>query len=170
VSTVCEDSDLQKWHEVSGHINEVDLKSMIRNEKVIGIKLNLNENMKSCEICIQGKQSKKPFTKSDSKSSDLLELVHSDVCGPMRVKSHGSSRYFVTFIDDKTRWCEIYFLKQKSEVIEKFKEYMHLVENQTGRKIKTLRTDNGKEYVKTEFSTFLKEKGIKHELTNDYTP
>jgi len=47
---------------------------------------------------------------------------------------------------------------------------MHLVENQTGRKIKTLRTDNGKEYVKTEFSTFLKEKGIKHELTNDYTP
>jgi len=88
----------------------------------------------------------------------------------MRVKSHGSSRYFVTFIDDKTRWCEIYFLKQKSEVIEKFKEYMQLVENQTGRKIKTLRTDNGKEYVNNEFSTFLKEKGIKHELTNDYTP
>jgi len=59
----------------------------------------------------------------------------------------------------------MYFLKQKSEVIEKFKEYMHLVENQTGRKVKTLRTDNGKEYVNDEFSIFLKEKGINHELT-----
>jgi len=147
-----------------GHINEVDIKSMIRNEKVIGIKLNLNENMKNCEICVQGKQLKNPFTKSDSKSSDLLELVPSDFCGPMRVKSHGSSRYFVTFIDDKTRWCEIYFLKQKSEVIEKFKEYMHLVENQTGRNIKTLRTDNGKEYVNNEFSTFLKKRALSMNL------
>jgi hypothetical protein len=88
----------------------------------------------------------------------------------MRVNSLAGSRYFVTFIDDKSRWCEVYFMKKKSEVIEKFKEYKCLVEKKTERKIKTVRSDNGTEYTSHYLEDFLKQEGIRHELTVEYTP
>ena len=65
----------------------------------------------------------------------------------MRVDSIGGSIYFVTFIDDYSKWCEVYFIKKKTEVTEMFKEYKNFVENKTGKKIKTLRSDNGTEYT-----------------------
>jgi transposase InsO family protein len=88
----------------------------------------------------------------------------------MRVNSLAGSRYFVTFIDDKSRWCEVYFMKKKSEVIEKFKEYKCLVEKKTERKIKIVRSDNGTEYTRHYLEDFLKQEGIRHELTVEYTP
>lgn len=83
----------------------------------------------------------------------------------MRINSIGGSKYFLTFIDDKSRWCEIYFLKKKSEVFEKFKEYKSMVETRTNKKIKAIRSDNGTEYTSNEFTSYLKKEGIKHEFT-----
>lgn len=97
-------------------------------------------------------------------------MVHSDVCGPMSVASLGGARYFVTFVDDYTRYSTVYFLRQKSEVFGKFKEFAAEVENVTGLEIKTLRTDNGGEYTSAEFELFLKENGIRHKVTAPYTP
>lgn len=88
----------------------------------------------------------------------------------MRIESLAGSRYFVTFIDDKSKWCEVYFMKKKSEVPEKSKEYKAMVEKGTGRKIKKVRSDNGLEYVSHYLDDFLKKEGIKHELTVAYTP
>ena len=104
------------------------------------------------------------------RSSSVLELVHSDVCGPMKAESLGGARYFITFIDDYSRICYVFFLKQKSDAFEKFKEFEAQVTTMTGKKIKYLRTDNGGEYTSKQFEAFLKEKGIKHELTCPYTP
>jgi hypothetical protein len=160
---------LQEWHERFGHLNEKDLKNIIRKQKVDGIDIKADEALPVCETCVKGKQTRKPFTRSVSQSTELLELVHTDVCGPMRVNSLAGSRYFVTFIDDKSRWCEIYFMKKKSEVIEKFKEYKCLVEKKTERKIKTVRSDNGTEYTSHYLEDFLKQEGIRHELTVEYT-
>jgi hypothetical protein len=80
------------------------------------------------------------------RENGILELVHSDVFGPVTVPSLSGSLYYVSFIDDFSRKTWIYFLRKKSEVFEKFKEFKALVENQTDKKIKVLRTDNGGEF------------------------
>jgi len=100
----------------------------------------------------------------------ILELVHSDVFGPMSVPSLGKSVYYVSFIDDFSRNTWIYFLRKKSEVFDRFKEFKALVENQTEKKIEVLRTDNGGEVCKKEFEEFCKNCGIARQNTTPYTP
>ncbi|MCO5610381.1 hypothetical protein L7F22_064617 [Adiantum nelumboides] len=99
-----------------------------------------------------------------------LQLVHSDVCGPMRTPSVGNSLYFVTFIDDFSRFCWVYPLKAKSDVFAVFQHYVSMVENETGCKVQTLRIDRGGEYMSGAFKDFLGKKGIKHQCTMPYTP
>ena len=102
-----------------------------------------------CEGCALGKQSRYPFPKnSPKKTNDVLELVHSDVCGPMNIASVGGSLYFLTFKDDYSNFTWVYMLKKKSEVLEKFLEFLALAENFTGKRLKRIRTDNGGEYTK----------------------
>jgi hypothetical protein len=76
------------------------------------------------------------FTKKSERSKDLLGLVHSDVCGPMSISARDESRYFVTLIDDFSRYGYVYLMRYKSESFEKFKEFKPEVENQLGKKIK----------------------------------
>ena len=99
-----------------------------------------------------------------------LELIHYDVCGPMPSISLIGYEYYVTFIDDYSRNTWIYFLKTKSEVFGKFKEFKSLIENHSERRIKTLISHNGEEYTSKEFEAFCKEDGIDRELTTPYNP
>jgi transposase InsO family protein len=124
-----------------------------------------------CETCIEGKHQRTSFPKDEaSRASKLLELMHSDVCEPMKTTSCGGARYFVTFIDDFSRKTHVYLLKAKGEVLDKFKAYKALVENQTSMKIKTLRSDNGGEFVSKNFDDFLHECGIECQTSATYTP
>jgi transposase InsO family protein len=82
----------------------------------------------------------------------------------MPTDSFGQKKYFVSLIDDFSRCCHVYFIRHKSEVLDKFKEFEALVTNETGQSIGTLRTDNDGEYVSKDFEEFLKSKGIRHEL------
>ena len=100
------------------------------------------------------------FPSSARKEKYILELIHSDVFGLVPIPSLGGYLYYVSFINDFSRNTWLYFLKKKSEVFSKFKEYKALVENQTGRNIKVLRTDNGGEFYENEFEQFCKECGI----------
>ena len=104
------------------------------------------------------------------RSTRRLQLVHSDVCGPMQTESIGGHKYFVSFIDDYSRCCAVYFLKRKSEVFDKFKEFEASATNECRQTIGTLRTDNGGEYVSKEFDAYLKLKGIRHELSVAHSP
>ena len=88
----------------------------------------------------------------------------------MNVDSIGGSKYFVTFIDDFSRYTTVYTMKNKNEVFAKFKEYVAYVENQTNFKIKTLRSDNGGEYISKEFNELCSEKGISRQFTLPYSP
>ena len=90
--------------------------------------------------------------------------------GPVPIPSLGGAIYYVSFIDDFSRNTSLYFLKKKSEVFSKFKEYKALVENQTGKKIKVLRSDNGGEFCEKEFEKFCRECGIARQKTTPYTP
>ena len=96
-----------------------------------------------CKGCAQGKNAKKTFLSSERKDKGILEIIHSDVCGPMSSISLRGYVYYVSFIDVFSCNTWIYLLKGKSEVFSKFKEYNSLAENQMDRKIKTLWSDNG---------------------------
>ncbi len=159
------------WHEQLGHLNYQQLHKMVDQNFVTGIKLSALTDRSLCEGCIVGKMQRKPFKMVDHKqSSRKLELVHSDVCGPIQIDSIGGNKYFVTFIDDYSHCVSVYFIKHKSEVPKKFQEFESIVTNETGQKIVKLRTDNGTEYLSTEFQEYLKSRGIQHELTVAYTP
>ena len=96
--------------------------------------------------------------------------MHSDVFGHVKVPSLGKSVYYVSFIDDFSRNTWIYFLKKKSEVFDRFKEFKSLVENQIEKKIKVLRTDNDGEFCSKESEEFCKKCGITQKKTTPYTP
>ena len=84
-----------------------------------------------CPDCVIGKQHRLPFQKSERRAITPLQLVHSDVCGPiMQTESIGVKRYFLLFIDDATRYTWFYFMAEKSEVITHFTNWKQLVENQ----------------------------------------
>ncbi len=104
------------------------------------------------------------------RATHKLQLVHSDVCGPMQTPSFGNYLYFVTFLDDYSRHAWVYPLKAKSEVFLCFKQFFVMAENVYGCKVGTLRSDRGGEYMSKEFNTFLAERGIKHQCTVPYTP
>ncbi|KAK2993848.1 hypothetical protein RJ640_027325 [Escallonia rubra] len=99
-----------------------------------------------------------------------LELIHTDVCGPIDPASLGKNIYFLLFIDDYSRKTWVYFLKQKSEVFSTFKRFKALVEKQSGYQIKAMRSDRGGEFISKEFKAFCEENGIRRPLTIPYSP
>ena len=145
------------WHQRFGHLSRNNLR-LLRDQKLVsGMDFQSAKESDFCEGCAHGKQNRASFPKGQaSRASEILEIVHSDVCGPMQEDSLGGSRYFVTFIDDKSRFTAVYFMKTKDQVLEKFKEYEAMVTNMTEKKIKILRSDNGGEYTSKEFSNYRK--------------
>ena len=100
---------------------------------------------------------RKPFKSvGDILSTEKLQLVHSDVCGPMPTESIGRKKYFVTFTDDYSHYCSVYFMSHKSEVLEKFKEFEAATTSTCGRRIGKLRTGNSGKYISKEFGAYLK--------------
>ena len=131
---------------------------------------NFSMNFDFCEHCVDGKHNRVSFPSGAKRANKILEIVHSDVFGLVSVPSLDKSVYYVSFIDEFSRNTWIYFLRKKSEVFDGFKEFKALVENQTEKKIKVLRTDNGGEFCKKEFEEFCKKCGIARQKTTPYTP
>ncbi|KAK8506959.1 hypothetical protein V6N12_009270 [Hibiscus sabdariffa] len=113
---------------------------------------------------------KAPFSGKGERASDLLGLIHSDVCGPMDTQARGGFQYFITFTDDFSRYGYIYLMRHKSEALKKFKKFKSEVQNQHGKSIKALRSDRGGEYLSQYFDQLLKECGIVSQLTPPGTP
>ena len=100
----------------------------------------------------------------------MLNMVYSDVCGPIDVESYGGRKYFLTFIDDASRKLWVYFLKTKDEVFQHFQEFHAMVERETGNKLKCFRTDNGGEYASNACEAYCASRGIQHKTTILGTP
>lgn len=134
--------------------------------KVIASKRKLeglsNFDMPLCESCVLWKQKAVSFSKHKRNlRAEKLEFVHTDVCGPSDVPSLNDSYYYITFVDDSTRKLWVYFAKHKSDVFEAFKRWKSLVENETGLKLKCLRSDNGGEYCSKELGLLCRERDQK---------
>ena len=165
-------ASLPIWHQRLAHLNQRTILKMSSQQMVCGLDI-LEPNLPShspCEGCILGKMHRFPFSKGRTRAMEVGELVHSDVCGPMQTVTPGGSRYFVIFKDDFSGWCSVSIIKQKSEVPEKFINFTALLKNETGRQVKTLRSDNGGEYGSNEFQDWLAKSGIRHETSAPYTP
>jgi hypothetical protein len=137
-------SSNELWHIRLGHLHYKalsDLQNMVCG--MPSISLSKNE---ICKGCMLGKNIKKAFSSSDNRAQGILDLVHSDACGPMSSPSLSGCLYYVIFIDDYSRKCWMYFLKAKSDTFDKFKEYKAFIEKQTWKHIRTLRTNNGREF------------------------
>jgi hypothetical protein len=131
------------WHQRYGHINHPDLFLLQKKNTIEGLPMLKNENV-VCDGCALGKMHIDEFPSNpDKKKRDVLDLVHTDVCGPMQTRSLGGAFYFLLFIDDCTRYTWVYFLRRKSNVFEYFKEFRTMVEKKTGKSIKILHSDQG---------------------------
>ncbi|KAK1680533.1 hypothetical protein QYE76_041381, partial [Lolium multiflorum] len=161
------DNSTYMWHCRLGHIGVKRMKKLHSD----GLLESLDfQSLDRCEACLMGKMTKTPFSGIMERATDLLEIIHTDVCGPMSVASRGGYRYVLTFTDDLSRYGYIYFMKHKSETFQKFKEFQSEVENQRNKKIKFLRSDRGGEYLSYEFGMHLKKCGILSQLTPPGTP
>lgn len=121
-----------------------------------------------CAGCLYGKAHQLPYEESKYRAKEPLELIHSDVFGPVKQPSISGFRYMKTFIDDFS-W-RVDFMKRKSEALEMFRKFRKKVESNVGKRIKCLRTDNGGEYTSDEFSDYLRECNIRRQLTCSGTP
>jgi hypothetical protein len=142
----------------------------VLREMVMGVPDFSSEHHELCKGCILGKYTKTVFPSSDSRAAGILDLIHLDVCGPMSSTSLTGSLYYVVFIDDFSQKSWIFFMKTKGQVFSWFQDFKALVENQTGKKIKVLRSDNGGEYTSKEFMDFYVGEGIRRELIVPYNP
>ena len=136
------------WHCRLGHINENRISKLHQDGFLDKFDF---ESYDECEACLLGKMTKALFTKMGERANARLELIHSDICRPMRTMARGGFYYFITLTDDFSRYGYMYLLKHKSDSFEKFKEFKAEVEKQRGGSIKTLRSDRGGEYLSLGF-------------------
>ena len=163
----------QLWHRRFGHLGYDNLARL--PSMVMGMNLNESDIKKAahpkvCEPCIMSKQHRLSFPSSSTKPTKPLELVHMDVCGPMQETSIGGSKYVATFLDDYSRLSIVVPVSTKAAVIPTVKNVIAMLENQSGRNLRVVRTDRGGEYLNKDLNDFYAHKGIVHETTAPYTP
>ena len=155
------------WHKRLAHVSEIGLQALSQQGLLGGVK---DVELPFCKHCIMEKSTRVRFGKGKHTTKGILNYVHSDWWGPMKVPFMGGSKYFMSIIDDYLRKVWMYPFKQKDETFGKFLEWKKQVENQTGRKVKYLRIDNILEFVNNKLNTFCKPEGITRHFTVTYTP
>lgn len=166
---------LDMWHKRMMHVSKWKILEMSKTNSVVGMNVAADLPTK-CDDCLAGKSTRQPFPKDNipvednTKKTSVLDLVHSDLMGPIDVESWGKNRYLLSFVDDASRYVHVRFLKHKSQAFEEFKKWKVEVERQTGKKLKRLRTDNGLEFCSKQWTEFCEAEGICHETTMVYTP
>ena len=115
-----------------------------------------------CETCVEEKLTKSSFQNVE-RHTEPLKLIHNDICDLKFVQTRGGNKYFITFVDDSTKYCYVYLLKSKDEAVEKFVLYKNEVANHLNKKIKVLRSYRGGEY-ESPFIDVCAQHGIMHKL------
>ena len=125
------------WHRRYVYLGSRNLEKLARDNLVDGFDYDPSRGISFCQACVDGKLHRSQFpTTRGKRAKEPLDLIHSDVCGKIQTRSLGGGYYFLTFIDDSTRYVWVYILKNKSQVFEKFVEWKALVESLYGCKIK----------------------------------
>lgn len=163
-------TDSRVWHERLDHVNGRAMRKLVKDNLISGVDCSESaENF--CGSCQEGKSHRKTFRKIRVRAETVPgELIHTNVCGPMSVESPGGARFLLIFKDDATNFRHVYFLKHKSDVLEKFKKFDKLIENKFGRTMRVLRSDNGLEFKNRAMEEYTDSRGIQREFTAPYMP
>ena len=167
-----EPAEIVLWHHRLAHTGYSTLESMKRMKTVAGFHPSqYHGSVPQCTNCPFGKQTRIPFRNTEDLPAQIGDIIASDICGPFDLSVAGY-RYFVTWIDLKSRYASIDFLKNKecTTITESFKKYVAWIQRQKKTLVKKVRTDNGGEYIGREFKGICEELGIIHETTSPYTP
>ncbi|CAN1263655.1 Retrovirus-related Pol polyprotein from transposon TNT 1-94 [Linum perenne] len=144
------------WHYRLGH-------SSVQNQSLSQCPVNKRFH---CRICPAAKQTRVPFPNSSSRATTCFELLHMDIWGPYSIASMGGHRYFLTIVDDHSRYTWVRLMSSKSDVRTLVTEFVSMIKNQHNQLVKTIRTDNGLEFRMSDFFSSL---GIEHQTTCVYT-
>ena len=151
------------WPGRLGHVNYDILCKLINLNHIPTFQIDAKHK---CETSVEAKLTKSYF-QSVERHTEPFDLIHSDICDLKLVQTRGGNKYFITFVDDSTKYYYVYLLKSKDESIEKFVLYKNEVESKLNKKIKVLRSDRGGEY-ESPFVDFCAQHGIIHETTTLY--
>ena len=169
INTESRSHTLMQWHRRLGHLNCDTILRMAKSGAVRGLDIT-STRREQCEVCARCKIAEEPYPKAASRrSSHILERIHSDVC-EMPQLSFGGAKYFVTFIDDCSRFVKVECLRSKSDVFDAWQRFQRTLERQTGRQVKILRSDNGGEFTSSRFEAQLASCGIVHETSVPHSP
>ncbi|CAI7834082.1 unnamed protein product [Closterium sp. NIES-53] len=159
--------DWETWHRRLAHVAVSTLEVMHKEKCVHGLQLQRDgAHYGSCEACMQNKFARFPFPRAEGSAKAPLEVVHMDLVGPMRTEGTGEMLYFLTMVDEWSRFTWASPLSKKSDAAATIKEdWLPMVERQAMRLVKVLRSDRGGEFLGAEFTKFLKKNGIRHHLT-----
>ena len=162
----------QLWHERFGHLGYDGLARL--TGMVNGIQTTAEEFKAAaeglCEPCVLGKQHRAPFKPSSSKAERPMALIHTDLCGPLPLASQGGNLYFLTLLDDYSKFSAVQPISRKSDTPTALKDTLKLLESLSGYKTQRLRCDNGSEFINDDLTTYCRENGIKLETTVRYSP
>lgn len=153
---------MMMWHHRLGHMSKRGLKVLVECNLLPGLKMI---NLPFCEHCVINKQHRLKFSKATTRSKQILDLIHFEVWESLEV-SMGGTKYFVPFIDDYSNRLWVYSIKMNSNLFLVFKEFKAHVELEIGKRIKCLRTNNGREYVDGDFVAFLQTRGYCEKILN----
>jgi hypothetical protein len=149
-----------------GHISSNYLDKIINNTNGfnnISSSDTINKEILECEICNRGKFTNKINRLSSNKEFDMLEKITSDLCGPINPNTYDKYKYFITFLDKKTRFLEIKLLRTKDEAYSAFIEFKEREENnKDNKRIRIYATNNGTEFINNKFKSYLINYGINH--------
>lgn len=160
----------EMWHYRYGYLNHHSLADLAEKEMVTGLP-KLKDEATACEVCMKGKHNRVNIPKQSLwKASRGLELVLSDICGPISPTSESVKRYIINFIDDYSHKCWTFLLTEKSEAFKVFKEFKEATERELGELFVCLRIDRGGEFNSKAFEEYCVENGIKRQLIAAYTP
>lgn len=168
---VCEvEIGAELWHRRLGHIGRTSLQNLQKLVDGIGPFDQQGKHTRLCSTCVQGKQTKLPHNETRQRATRPLQLVHSDLLGPVTPTTYDGKRYVLTFIDDFTHYTVAYLLSTKSETFKCFKLYEAMATAHFGTRISRFRCDNGREYLSTAMRQHFDERGIQYEFTIRHTP
>ena len=163
--------DPRLWHRRLGHINMHTLNKLATKELVRGLpKLAINYN-ELCNACVRGKHTRSSFKPKKTVSTTRpIELLHIDLCGPMRIKSPKGKQYILVTVDDYSRYTWVSFLREKSEALQEFSKLCKELQTLKNLPIVSVRSDHGKEFDFLKFDIFCSKYGISHNFSAPRTP
>ncbi|GFU55352.1 retrovirus-related Pol polyprotein from transposon TNT 1-94 [Trichonephila clavipes] len=173
ITAKTKNGSIEIWHQRFCHVNSDYLVKTCKNDSVKGLPRLTDNGKIHCIPCKLAKSKRVSFKKTEAvRSKRPLELLHMDLCGPMPTESQGGNKYFLSIIDDYSRKVTLFPIRNKSDVFHTFIRFQKRAERFLSKKVIAVRTDmcGGLQFCNKNMDNFLTELGIKHEVTNSYTP